>query len=104
MTETKQPTCNNLVGQGIVGTTLQFCRVPVFDFESVFFVNSIHVYDRTGLEDRVELYRHAESAKHHVSVAVLGTKCLVGDFETWWAVNGAINPGYLQIKGNTKMK
>lgn len=73
-------------------------RVPVFDFEGVLLVDTVHVYNRTGFEDGVELYRHAEATKHHVSVTVLGTECLVGDFKTRWAVNGAVNPGYLQIR------
>lgn len=52
----------------------------MFDFKGVFLVDSVHVYNRTGFEDGVELYRHAETTKHHVSVTVLGAKCLVGDF------------------------
>lgn len=59
-------------------------------------MDSIHVYNRTGFEDGVELYRHAETAKHHVSITVLGAECFVGDFETRGAVNGTINPGHLQ--------
>lgn len=71
----------------------------MLDFKGVFLVDSVHVYDRTGFEDGVELYRHAETAKHHVTVAVLGAERLVGDFKTWRAVDGAVNPGDLQNKG-----
>lgn len=72
--------------------------VPVFDFKGVLLVDSVHVHNRTGFEDGVELHRHAETTKHHVSVTVLGAECLVGDFKTWGAVDGAVNPGYLQDK------
>lgn len=50
------------------------------------------------LEERVELYRHAETTEYHVSITVLGAKRLVGDLQTWGAVNGAVNSGYLQIE------
>lgn len=72
--------------------------VPVFDFKGVLLVDSVHVHNKTGFEDGVELHRHAETTKHHVSVTVLGAECLVGDFQTWRAVDGAVNPGYLQDK------
>ncbi len=75
--------------------------VPVFDFKGVFLVDSVHVYNRTDFEDGVKLYRHAETTKHHVSVTVLGAECLVGDFKTWGAVDGAVNPGYLQTERNS---
>lgn len=68
----------------------------MFDFKGLFFMHSIHVYNRTRLEKGVELHGHAETTKHHVSVAVLGAKCLVGDFKTWRTVNGAINSGDLK--------
>ena len=73
----------------------------MFDFEGVLFVDSVHVYNGTGFEDGVELYRHAETTEHHVSVTVLGTETLVGDFQTWGAVDGAVNPGYLQRGGKS---
>ena len=68
----------------------------MFEFKSVILMDPVHVNNRTGFEDGVELYRHAEAAKHHVSVAVLGAECLVGDFKTRGAVDGAVNPGHLQ--------
>lgn len=71
--------------------------VPVFYFKGVFLVDSVHVYNRTGFEDGVKLYRHAETTKHHVSVAVLGAECLVGDFKTRGAFDCAVDPGHLQI-------
>lgn len=61
-------------------------------------MHTIHVYNRTGLKDGVELYWHAETTKHHVSITVLSAKRFVGDFKAWRAVNGAINPGYLQTR------
>lgn len=67
----------------------------MFNFEGIVFMHSIHVYYRTGLKEGVKLHRHAQTTEHHVSITVLGTKCLVGDFQTWRAVNGAINPGNL---------
>lgn len=67
----------------------------MFDFKCVFLVHSVHVYNRTGFEDGVELYRHAEATKHHISITVLGAERLMGDFKTWGAVDGAVNPGYL---------
>ncbi len=64
-------------------------------------MDSVHVHNRTGFEDGVELHRHAETAKHHVAVTVLGAERLVGDFKAWGAVDGAINPGHLQIRGKS---
>lgn len=68
----------------------------MFDFESIVLMHSVHVYYRAGLEEGVELYRHAEATKHHVGIAVLGAKRLMGDFKTRGAVNGAVNPCYLR--------
>lgn len=68
----------------------------MFNLEYFLIVHTIHVNCRTGLEGRVKLYRHAETAKHHVGVTVLGAECLVSDFKTRGAVDGAINPGHLQ--------
>lgn len=68
----------------------------MFDFKCVLLVHSVHVYNWTGLEGGMELYRHAETTKHHVSITVLGAKCLVGHFKTRGAVDGAVNPGYLR--------
>ena len=65
-------------------------------FERIFLVHAVHVDNRTGLEEGVELYRHAEATEHHVSVTVLGAKRLVGHFKTRGAVDGAVNPGYLK--------
>lgn len=70
----------------------------MFDFQGVLLVDSVHVNNRTGFEDGVKLYGHAKTAKHHVSVAVLGAKRLVGDFKTWRVVDGAVNPGHLHIR------
>lgn len=78
--------------------TIQTRQAPVFEFEGVLLVDTVHVHNRTGFEDGVELHRHAETTKHHVSVTVLGTECLVGDFKTRGAVDGTVNPGYLQIR------
>lgn len=68
----------------------------MFHFQGVFLVHSVHVHNRTGLEEGVELYGHAETTKHHVSVAVLGAKRLVCHFKTRGAVDGAVNPGHLK--------
>lgn len=68
----------------------------MFDFKCVFLVDSVHVYNRIDFEEGVELYRHAEATEHHISVAVLGAKRLVGDFKTRGAVDSTVNPGYLQ--------
>lgn len=59
-------------------------------------MNTVHVHHRADLEDGVELHRHAQTTKHHVCVTVLCPKRLVGDFETRRAVDGAVDPGYLQ--------
>lgn len=71
-------------------------EVPVFDFKSVLVMYPVHVHNRSGLEDGVELHRHAEPTEHHVGVAVLSAKRLVSDFKTWGAVDGAVDPGYLR--------
>lgn len=68
----------------------------MFDFESVLVVHSVHVHHRRGFEDRVELDGHAEATEHGVGVAVLSAERLVGDFETRWAVDGAVDPGHLR--------
>lgn len=70
-------------------------QVPVFDLQDVLLVDSIHICNRTGFEDGMELYRHAEATEDHVSIAVLAPKCLVGDFKTGGAVDCSINPGHL---------
>lgn len=59
-------------------------------------MNSIHVHNRIGLEEGVELHGHAEATEHHVGVTVLGAERLVRDFKTRRAVDGAVNPGHLQ--------
>lgn len=71
-------------------------RAPVFDFEGVLVVHSVHVRHRGGFEDGVELDGHAEATEHRVGVAVLGAERLVGDFETRRAVDGAVDPGHLR--------
>lgn len=73
----------------------------MFDFKCVFLMQSVHVHHWTGLEDGVELYRHAEPTKHHVSVTVLSTECLMGHFKTRGAVDGAIDPGHLKTVEKT---
>lgn len=72
-------------------------RAPVFDLQDVLLMDAVDVCNRTGLEDGVELYRHAETAEDHVGIAVLAPKCLVGDFETRGAVDCPVNPGHLQM-------
>lgn len=67
----------------------------MFDFEGVLLMNTVHIHYGTGFEDGVELHGHAETTKHHVGITVLGAKCLVGDFKTRGAVDGAVDPGYL---------
>lgn len=71
-------------------------RAPVFDFEGVLVVHSVHVHHRGGFEDGVELDGHAEATEHRVGIAVLGAERLVGDFETRRAVDGAVDPGHLR--------
>lgn len=78
-----------------VAPCFYFFSAPVFDFEAVLLVDSVHVHDGTGLEDGVELHGHAEATKHHVGVAVLAAKRLVGDFETRGAVDRAVDPRHL---------
>lgn len=68
----------------------------MFDLQDVLLVDSVHICNRTVFKRGVELYRHAETAEDHVSIAVLAPKCLVGDFKTWGAVNCPVNPGHLQ--------
>lgn len=72
---------------------------PIFEFERLFFVHSIHFSGRDIFVGGVELDRHAQTAEHHVSIAVLCPKCLVSHFKTWGAVNSAIDPCNLQISG-----
>lgn len=45
---------------------------------------------------RIKLHRHAQSAVHHVIVAVLGAKRLVGDLEARRAIYCSINPRHLR--------
>lgn len=67
----------------------------MLELERLLLMHSIDVHARADLEGGVELHRHAQSAEHHVSVAVLGPEGLVSDFQTWRAVDGAVNPGHL---------
>lgn len=68
----------------------------MFDLQNVLLVDAVHICNRTGFEDGVELYGHAEAAEDHVGVAVLAPKSLVGDFKTRGAVDCPVNPGHLQ--------
>lgn len=74
----------------------------MFDLQHVLLVDSVHIRNRTVFEGGVELYGHAETAEHHVSIAVLAPKCLVGDFKTRGAVDCSVNPGHLQTTGQTR--
>lgn len=68
----------------------------MFQFEGlVIFMHSVHVHDRAGLEEGVELHGHAQSTVHHVTVTVLGPKRPVAHLQTWRAVDGAIYSGHL---------
>ena len=65
---------------------------PVLDFEGLLLVDPVHVGHGAGLEEGVELHGHAEPAEHHVGVAVLGAKGLVGHLQTRGAVDRAVDP------------
>ena len=49
-----------------------------------------------GHIDGTEVHGHAQPAVHHVIVAVLGPKSLVGHLETRGAVHRSVNPRYLE--------
>ncbi|TNN87238.1 hypothetical protein EYF80_002440 [Liparis tanakae] len=82
---TLQPLCLTLMkktllryrGDAAVVHSPALIAVPHGSQRGVILVDSVHVDDRTGFEDGVELDRHAETTKHHVSVAVLGSERLV---------------------------
>ena len=64
----------------------------MLDFEGLLLVDAVHVGHHAGLEEGVQLHRHAEPAEHHVRVAVLGAEGLVGHLQTRGAVHGSVNP------------
>lgn len=68
----------------------------MFDLERLFLVQAVHMDVSAALEAGVELHRHAQSAEHHVSVAVLSPERLMADFQAGRAVNGAVDSGDLQ--------
>ena len=68
---------------------------PVLDLEGLLLVDAVHVGHGAGLEEGVQLHRHAEPAEHHVGAAVLGAERLVGHLQTRGAVHRAVDPGDL---------
>lgn len=68
----------------------------MFEFEGlVLVVHSVHVHDRAGLEEGVELHGHAQTTVYHVTITVLGPKSPVTHLQTGRAVDGAIYSGHL---------
>lgn len=50
---------------------------------------------RSPGEDLCTFNGHAQAVKHEVSAAVLRTKGLLRDLQTWGTVNGAVDSGHL---------
>ena len=62
----------------------------LFELEGVIVMQAVHVEGGAGVEHRVELHRHAESAKQHVSLAALNT-CPQRHLQTGGGVHRPVN-------------
>ncbi len=70
----------------------------MFDLERLVLTQAVDGRVSAAPEAGVKLHRHAESAEHHVSVAVLSPERLMSDLETRRTVHRPVDPSDLHTR------